>query len=254
MWRFALARARGTSHAHLEIPCQDRCACVVLPCGGIVAALADGAGSAQFAEDGAEIAVNEVIAAIAAAELGPTTAFADLARCAAVRARDAVLAHARDQNADPRQFASTLLAIVSTDHGGGAVQIGDGVIVVNQDEGDWDWVFWPQRGEYANTTRFLTDADALEHIQVDDFSRPLSDIALISDGLESLALHYASKSVHAPFYAGLFDPLIKSDGAGRHDALSAVLETFLGSPRVSARTDDDMSIVLATRRTSQPAP
>jgi hypothetical protein len=100
----------------------------------------------------------------------------------------------------------------------------------------------------------LTDPDALDQIQVDHFSRPLSDIALISDGLESLALHYASKSVHAPFYAGLFDPLIKSDVAGRHDALSAALETFLGSPPVIARTDDDVSIVLATRRTSQPAP
>jgi serine/threonine protein phosphatase PrpC len=115
----------------------------------IVAALADGAGSAQFAEHGAEIAVNEVIAAVSAVEIGATTLFADLVVRAAEKARAAVLAHADDQNADPRQFASTLLAIVSTDHGGGAIQIGDGVIVVNQDEGDWGWVFWPQRGEYA---------------------------------------------------------------------------------------------------------
>lgn len=250
MWRFTLARATGTSHIRSNLPCQDRCVGVALPDGVMIAALADGAGSAQFADEGAEIAINEVVASLSAITFDPTTDFAQVIKTAATGARDAVQRRADELNANPREFASTLLAIVSTPHGGGAAQIGDGVIVVNQGDADWCWVFWPQRGEYANTTRFLTDPDALDWLQTDSFPEELSDLALTSDGLESLVIHYASRSVHAPFFAGMFDPLVKADGIGRQEALSAALEDFLGSHVISDRTDDDVSLVLATRRPS----
>src|SRR5947207_12025637 len=56
-----------------------------------------------------------------------------------------------------------------------ALPICDGVIVVSQDGGEWGWVFWPQRGEYANTTRFLTDEDAVARLEVEPFARPRSE-------------------------------------------------------------------------------
>ena len=43
---------------------------------------------------------------------------------------------------------------------------------------EWNWMFWPQRGEYANTTYFLTDTDAIERLEVDEFPGKLSDVAL----------------------------------------------------------------------------
>ena len=254
MWRFALAWATGTSHIRHELPCQDRCVCAALGSSGIVAALADGAGSAEFAKDGAEIAVNTIIAFIAVAPINPTTDFAELLRSSAIAARDAVLAHARERDIEARQFASTLLAIVSTEFGSGAVQIGDGVIVVGQDAGQWGWVFWPQRGEYANTTRFLTDEDAVTRLEAESFARPLSHVILISDGLEPLAIHYAGKSVHAPFCDGLLGPLLKSDTAGHDAGLSAALVSFITSSAVTSRVDDDVSIILATCRPSPGSP
>jgi hypothetical protein len=248
MWRFALARATGTSHTRLDLPCQDRCDCAVLPDGSIVAALADGAGSAEFSDQGAEIAVREWMSAVSSVYIGPDTDFVSIARTAAEVARNAVLAHAEAQQGTPRQFASTLLAIISTEHGGAAVQIGDGVIVANDGEKDWSWVFWPQRGEYANTTRFLTEDDATEILQVEAFSRPLSHVAMTSDGLEALAIHYASRSVHAPFFSGMLRPLIRSDVTGKHESLCVALEKYLASPAIAERTDDDVSLILATRR------
>ena len=187
MWRFALARATGTSHIRHEMPCQDRCACVLFAEGGIVAALADGAGSAEFAEDGAEIAVNAIVDFLTAAKPSPETNFAVLVRSAVVAARRAVLAQAQIRNVSARQLASTLLAVISTEYGGGAAQIGDGVIVVSQEVNDWGWVFWPQRGEYANTTRFLTDHDAELRIEIEVFLRPLVDLMLVSDGLRTFS-------------------------------------------------------------------
>ena len=207
-----------------------------------------GPGSAEFSDQGAEIAVREWIAAISRVQIGPETEFATEAKLAAEAARMAVLALAEGQQASPRQFASTLLAIISTEYGGAAVQIGDGVIVANDGEHDWSWIFWPQRGEYANTTRFLTEEDALDNLQAEAFSKPLTDVALTSDGLEALAIHYASRSVHAPFFLGMFRPLVESDSVGKHESLCVALEGYLASPAIADRTDDDVSLILATRR------
>ena len=169
-------------------------------------------------------------------------------REAAAQAREAVSAEALKQGMAPRSFASTLLALVVTPEGGGALQIGDGLIVVSDGEDGWSWVFWPQRGEYANTTYFLTDDDALERIQVEAFPGTVTDVALMTDGLEPLALHYASKTVHDPFFSGMFRPLLQSDGEAEISPLSESLQQFLSSERVGSRTDDDVSLILATRR------
>ncbi len=136
---------------------------------------------------------------------------------------------------------------------GGALQIGDGVIVVSEGGGGWSWVFWPQRGEYANTTFFLTDDDALERVQIETFLGSVADAALMTDGLEPLALHYASKTVHDPFFSGMFRPLHHSDGVAEIGHLSASLEQFLSSERVGSRTGDDVSLILATRRNPNPS-
>jgi hypothetical protein len=169
-------------------------------------------------------------------------------REAAAGAREAVLAEAQKHGSAPRDLASTLLVTVAGPSGGGALQIGDGVIVVSDGGGRWCWVFWPQHGEYANTTYFLTDEDAAERLQIEPFSGKVSDIALMTDGLEPLALHYASRFVHEPFFNGMFRPLFDADGAYEINHLSASLERFLSSERVGSRTDDDVSLILATCR------
>jgi hypothetical protein len=167
---------------------------------------------------------------------------------AAAVAREAVLTEAQQYGSEPRDLASTLLVVVVGPSGGGALQIGDGVIVVSDGANGWCWVFWPQRGEYANTTHFLTDEDAAERLQIEPFVGKVTEVALMTDGLESLALHYASKSVHEPFFHGMFQPLLDTDGAEEINRLSASLERFLSSERVGSRTDDDVSLILATCR------
>ncbi|MGQ4806971.1 hypothetical protein NKDENANG_00309 [Candidatus Entotheonellaceae bacterium PAL068K] len=112
----------------------------------------------------------------------------------------------------------------------------------------------------------------MERLQVEAFSGKVTDVALMTDGLESLALHYASRSVHEPFFHGMFRPLFDLEGSswptgyggvrrhvlfrplfdleeiGEIKRLSALLERFLSSERVRARTDDDVSLILATCR------
>lgn len=249
MWRFAAARTTGTAHLKSGLPCQDRLACVVLANGTLVAAVADGAGSAAMGELGAEVAVQTLVKQLRRAVEERRTDFEAILREAAAQAREAVFAEALRQGAEPRDLASTLLAYVVGPEGGGALQIGDGVIVVSDGGDGWSWVFWPQRGEYANTTHFLTDEDAGERLYVETFAGTVTDVALMTDGLEPLALHYGSRTVHEPFFNGMFRPLQETNGVAEVAHISASLERFLSSGRVGSRTDDDLSLILATRRT-----
>lgn len=223
-------------------------ACEVLPCGALVAAIADGAGSVAMAERGAEIAVETAISHLRHALAEKRNDYLILLRESAILAREALVAEADREGTALRDYASTLLMVVLSPDGGGALQIGDGVIVVSEGGDEWNWVFWPQRGEYANTTHFLTDEGAIDQLEIEVFSGFITDIALMSDGLEPLALHYASKSVHDPFFKGIFRPLFKAEGSAEISALSTALEQFLSSERVGTRTDDDVSLILATRR------
>jgi len=247
MWRFAAAQATGTSHLRTGSPCQDRLACTVLANGALVAAVSDGAGSAPRAEVGAEIAVQAVAGRLRRHLEEPDgPALVVALQDAALYARAAVLARAEADGEEAASYAATLLALIDTPDGGAALQIGDGVIVVGGEAGGWRWMFWPERGEYANTTRFLTDDDAPDRIRVAEFPGSPTDIAIMTDGMQSLALDYAGESVHEPFFRGMFHPLHGSSGSGELPALSVSLEEFLSSDRVRLRTDDDVSLILAT--------
>lgn len=240
------SREAGTSHLARNLPCQDRFACAGLEDGGVVAIVADGAGSASLGERGAEIVVDCVTRLVLTELERPAFDLEATLRQAALVARDAVLDAARGLEIQPRELACTLLAVVCEPQGGAALQLGDGVIIVGEDGPRWSWAFWPQRGEYANTTTFLTDSDAEEKWEVAALPATVSHLAVMSDGLEPLALCYADQSVFSPFLDGMIAPLVKAPEKGEVAQLSEALSTFLRSRRVTARTDDDVTLVLAT--------
>jgi hypothetical protein len=73
---------------------------------------------------------------------------------------------------------------------------------------------------------------------------PVDELALFTDGLQMLALHFASRSAHRPFFEPLFTTLRE---AANPEALGGPLREFLDSPAVNERTEDDKTLVLAIR-------
>jgi hypothetical protein len=147
------------------------------------------------------------------------------------------------RNIGIREFASTLLTAVVGPESCVFSQLGDGAIVIGGPSG-YQPVFWPQSGEYASTTFFLTGDDYQEHLQVVESSEPPDTLAMFTDGLQHLALHFASRSAHGPFFAPMFTALRT---AGNPEDLGDPLRQFLASPSVCDRTDDDKTLLLATR-------
>ena len=104
---------------------------------------------------------------------------------------------------------------------------------------------WPDHGEYANTTHFLTEPDALDALQLATLDRPVRRVCLFSDGLERLVLDFRDRSAHAPFFDAIFRPIEQYAEAGHAAHISHDLEALLGSDKINSRTDDDKSLLCA---------
>lgn len=101
-WRIGAASARGVAHEADGLPCQDAHAVLRLPGVAIVAAAADGAGSALYADAGARFAVAACVEALVAA-LGSDRSAAGPARSGARdgAAKAAGAAQARERSTGP---------------------------------------------------------------------------------------------------------------------------------------------------------
>lgn len=255
-WRFALACAVGTSHLKAALPCQDAATCDVIrdERGGetLIAVASDGAGSAQRAEEGSRLAccmfVDRFATWLNEHDLSELT-HDDMAEWV-VRFQSAVTSMAEAQGLRPREYACTLVAALIGREVAAYFQVGDGAMVVSPQAQPtaFDCVFWPQKGEYENTTNFLTDPAVLERFDFLLAKGAIDEIALFTDGIQALALHYATRTAHAPFFDGMLGAVRGAHGEGRSERLSKALEDFLRSERVTTRTDDDKTLILASRR------
>src|SRR5262249_5744539 len=109
------------------------------------------------------------------------------------------------------------------------------------------YVFWPQNVEYANVTRFVTDDAAAQWFQCEALDPRICDIAVMTDGLEPLALQFSTQTVHSRFFDGFASQLRKGSDEGESEQLSKDLVAFLVSPAVRSRVDDDLTLVIASR-------
>jgi hypothetical protein len=255
-WRIALASAIGTSHLGSETPCQDSAAYDILDTDDgplLVAAVCDGAGSARHSEIGSRLAADTFTELVRTfiAHGGRLQRIDREIASDWVRETALALVTAADiADHEVRDYACTLLVAIIGKDAAVFIQIGDGAVVIsNADEDDWSWVFWPQHGEFANTTNFVTSSNATEVMEFSNTAGRVDELAVFSDGIENLVLHHATRTVHAAFFDGIFPPVRKA-GAGLNRELSRSLESYLSSPRVCDRTDDDKTLVLATRRTT----
>jgi hypothetical protein len=249
MWRFAAQSVQGAHHRVASEPCQD--SCLVRTFGSeersaLVACAADGAGSARHSDRGSRLVCQSIVES-AAAYHESNGSFDDLTSQLALEwcdaARRAVSELAEIAGGFMRDFACTLCAAIVSETRSVFVQIGDGAIVACR--GDvCGVVFWPQSGEYVNTTNFLTSVDYREQIQTCQVNGGFSDIAVLTDGIERLALRFDSFTAHLPFFKPLFAAV---RGATDVEALTRDLARFLDSESIQHKTDDDKTLILACR-------
>ena len=88
---------------------------------------------------------------------------------------------------------------------------------------------------------------AAAHLESAILTDPVTEIALLTDGLQRLALHYQTRQAHEPFFRPLFQRLREHPEPGCPAALATALERLLAGPAINQRTHDDKTLILATR-------
>ena len=254
MWRHIAHSVQGLRHIAQGIPCQDSCRVSILgdeTQGALVACIADGAGDSPYSDVGSSLAC-ESISDSAAAHFESKRSFAGLGSddilgwCDAARTK--IEEHATGCNRVIRQYATTLCAAIVSAERSIFFQIGDGAIIVRKNAA-FGVVFWPQSGEYVNTTNFLTSKEFRDRVQVCMAESGFSDVALITDGIERLTLKFDSLTPHPPFFQPLFHALRGTDDLER---LAEDLRLLLQSDSVRNKTDDDKTLVIASWLTGEP--
>src|SRR5438105_5500914 len=255
-WRVVGVSEMGASHRKSAALCQDANAFLRLDEDWLAIAVADGAGSAAKSELGAATAVNAAVTLLAESFYGyqlragsasapfDPIAMQEMLVSVLAKSRATVEARAQECGIASSQLASTLIAILLGPDRIAAAQVGDGGAVIELADGRFETLLKPDSGEFVNETTFLTSARAMKSIQFAALETPVKSIAVITDGLQMLALRFPEWIPFQPFFAPVF--AFVRDQSDENTAYEEV-RRMLQSDQVSSRTPDDVTLLVAAR-------
>jgi hypothetical protein len=244
---------KGTSHIQRDMCCQDYGNYKVIK-NIIIGAVSDGAGSARFSDKGAQVAVETALLRLEKwllklKQKQPKLNWQkpipeDKARkvfSATLKYVVNALAENVTNDCSLNDFACTLLVFIATPDWIAAMQIGDGFIVTRSENSDYQLLFHPDKGEYANETTFVTAFNAKDEMRIKVLEGNQSFICASTDGLERLAISFQEWK---PF-SGFFKPFEEGIKIANILELEAKdIARWMISPEVNARTDDDKTMLL----------
>lgn len=260
MWRWAAVSVRGSGHERVGLPCQDASSAQVMETERgpvLLAVAADGAGSAPFADVGARRVCEGFLTWMGRRLAEGADAFdalLDSARTAwtadlLTELRQGIAEEAERSNEPLSAYAATLLGCAIGMAGAVFVQVGDGAVVFRDaPDGTWALACPPWRGEYANTTVFVTSNRAHEALSLRAVPGCLREVVLMTDGVEFLAIRQADAKPHLPFFDFITGPFRVAEAAWSEQEAREFLERFLASEAVCTRTDDDKTLIVAIRQ------
>lgn len=256
MWKCIGTSSVGTKHEESKQPCEDALYHEVLESttyGNVLLSfVSDGAGSASFGGYAAHYVVTKVATMVK--ELlreVHTIVEADLYSIFE-SIYDHFYVKSLQEDIDISEFSCTFIGVIVSSKGTICMQIGDGAIIYNNGENVYRTIWWPQTGDYYNATVFLVDDEHISGLKILSIEESISEVALITDGLQMLALNFEDETVFQPFFNNLFFHLRNAppsvEALGK---LNSRLAQYLNSEPINDRTDDDKTIFLGTQLGNQ---
>ncbi|NML20095.1 protein phosphatase 2C domain-containing protein [Pseudoflavitalea sp. G-6-1-2] len=250
-WKIIAQSVTGTSHLQSARDCEDAHAYaqLTLPSGepALICCVSDGAGSAKHAAAASKLATTQTCAELGS--LMQSGIEVDEAQLLTIleSVYDQLLQLAEAAEENINEYSCTLLGAVITSQKAIFFQVGDGALIREDNNDGYAPIWWPQNGEYSNSTSFLVDDANMSHLRITTLQESIREIAILTDGLQLLTLNNESMSVHQPFFADLFKWLRKATEAEHLAVLNRKLGEYLNSDLINSRTDDDKTLFLATR-------
>ncbi|MEH1819552.1 MAG: PP2C family serine/threonine-protein phosphatase [Nostoc sp.] len=248
-WKAVRRSEIGTSHQKQGIGCQDygnyRSFDDV-----IVGAVADGAGSAKHSDVGSRLVVETVLKCFSEINEFPQKqdsqplsqeeaqkVFAEIVNKVITELQK----QAAKEDYSINDLACTLLVFVANPDWVAAMQIGDGFIVRRSEDSEYQLLFQPDKGEFANETTFITSTNALKEMQVKVINEKQEFLCASTDGLEKVAIRLSDWKPFLPFFKPLEEYLHEPVNEEEEDKY---LKEFLNSERLNSRTGDDKTLLL----------
>lgn len=258
-WKAVAHSSIGVNHQKLGLPCQDFANfCLVEP-NVIVGAISDGSGSAKHSEIGARIAVEESLKFFQNIDESfkdekcsweqlfkkiPIKEVKSLFKEMLIKSVLPCLEEqAKNSDYSIQDLSCTLSVFVATPKAIMAMQIGDGFMVVRSPDQDYQLLFKPDKGEYANQTTFVTSHNVFEEMQVNIFKLQPLFICVATDGLETVAIRLSDMTPFPPFFSPL-EEYLKEIIDIENDKEDLIY--FLDSERLNSRTTDDKTLLLCS--------
>lgn len=259
-WNYATASVIGQAHINQETICQDRLLCRTISTESdgevLIAAVADGAGSTTHGQIGAEIAceffAEQVKKFLSSRNASVGSLNEDFGRLWIEFFQTKIAETAKEEKLELREYATTFIAAVVGKDSAVFYQVGDGAAVfsANGETESYTFGIEPEDTEYVNMTEFLTDDAAAQSLRFVCIEKPIEDVILFSDGIYAVAVNYQTNKPHEPFLIPMIAPLRNGNSA---EGLNEKLENFLASPKLNEKTDDDKTIILASRAMAKTA-
>lgn len=245
-WRWVAASRIGTSHVRSGTRKQDAYAVSRLDGDGLCVIVSDGAGSASYGGQGASLVCRALTENMRAwARCSDDLPDDEQVMVWIDELRDRLAIVAEQRGVARREFAATLVCLVLRKSQLLALQIGDSAIV-GRGQGRWEAICWPENGEFASSTFFITD-DPEVRLRTARLPLNYDGFAIFSDGIENVALDHLSIQPHARFFDPMMRPVDAAAESGKLLVLSSGLGRYLDSAPICERTDDDKTLVLLSR-------
>jgi serine/threonine protein phosphatase PrpC len=257
VWQISSASVRGKSHLSAGLENQDS---IHVDCDDSnehwCAVVSDGAGTARRSGEGARlttrlISQHMLVAAASWQRREPSAAEVTQAFGAAV---ELVRANLTSMSNELTDFNCTMVAWLATPCSAFVAQIGDSIAISTQfrvptDGSALDFfpphdsrLYVPDRGEYANETRFLTETDWRDHLRIQRVPEGTDAILLMSDGTMDVVLQ--GGKVFRGFLSNLVAKLLCETSPSRRDD---TIHAWLSDRQTNAVTADDKTLFVAVR-------
>lgn len=258
-WKVIHSRAIGNSHLREEKPCQDYASfCTFLDGHLLLGVVADGASSAKHSDQGAEIAVKCTIQylqqRLEISKFQCPIKDQETAKNFFIKLLETVKKELEKQANNNKylvkDLACTLLVFIASPDWLAAMQVGDGLIVIRENNREYYELFFkPDKGEFINYTTFVTSSNAKTQMQVFfDNKIKLDFICAATDWCENIAV--AQQKTWQPL-TEFFKPLEDCVLTNEREIAETKIDTFLKSERVNKETDDDKTLLLCVFDDSQ---
>lgn len=259
-WNYTSASVIGQAHVNQKTVCQDRLLCRTFSTETdgevLIAAVADGAGSTTHGQIGAEIAceffAEQVEKFLSSGNASVGALNEDFGKLWIEFFQTKIGEVAKETKLELREYATTLIAAIVGKDSAVFYQVGDGAAVfsINGELESYTFGIEPEDTEYVNMTEFLTDDAAANSLRFVCIEKPIEDVILFSDGIYAVAVDYQKNKPHEPFLMPMISPLRNGSSA---EGLNEKLGNFLASPKLNEKTDDDKTIILASRAMAKTA-